>query len=160
MQPVFLGNTGGLTSVVKIVPAISTSPAYTAGDAVGGVQSLAAIFAGSTGVLESLIILDKTNQKAAFDIFLFDANPTAATVTDNAAFVFSTNDVNVIARVSVAASDYATVNSEAVAVKSGLGIAVRALSAGSGLWAAVVTSGTPTYGAVTALQFVWGILAD
>ncbi len=153
------GNVGGLTFTSKQLPTISTS-VYVAGYTVGAIQTLtnAVTKSGGTGILESLTLLDKSNQKAAMDIFIFDVNPAAATTTDHAAFVFSTNDVNVIARVSVAASDYVTVNSEAIAVKSGLGIAVQA-SGSANLYAVAVTSGTPTY-AATALQWVWGILQD
>ena len=63
-----------------------------------------------------------------------------------------------IARVSVAAGDYATVNTKSIAVKSALGIAVKVAS-GTSLYAVAVTSGTPTYAAL-ALNFVWGILQD
>lgn len=156
-QPVS-GNVGGLTTVIKLNPSISTS-AYSAGYTVGAIQTLAnAVTSNGTAILESLVLLDKSNQKAAMDIFIFDANPTNATTTDHAAFAFSTDDLKVIARVSVASTDYATVNSEAVAVKSGLGIALKAAS-GTSLYAVAVTSGTPTYSA-TALQFVWGLLQD
>jgi hypothetical protein len=153
------GNVGGFTKTFKINPTISTS-AYSAGNTVGAIQTLTSAVqkTNGTAILESLILLDKSNQKAAMDIFIFDVNPAAATTTDHAAFAFSTNDVNVIARISVAASDYITVNSEAVAVKSGLGIAVQA-SASANLYAVAVTSGTPTYSA-TALQWVWGFLQD
>jgi len=152
-------NVGGYTFTAKINPTISTS-AYSAGFTVGAIQTLtnAVRKSGGTAILESLTLLDKSNQKAAMDIFIFDVNPAAATTTDHAAFAFSTNDVNVIARVSVAATDYVTVNSEAVAVKSGLGIAVQA-SGSANLYAVAVTSGTPTY-AATALQWVWGLLQD
>jgi hypothetical protein len=155
-----LGNVGGMTGVVKIVPTVTASAAYAAGNAVGGKQTLAVLSPNSTGILESLIILDKSNQKAALDIFIFDADPTAATITDKTGFVFSTDDVKVIARVSVASGDYATVNSKAVAVKSGLGIALKAASGGTSLYAAVVTSGTPTFASASDLQFVWGVLQD
>jgi hypothetical protein len=155
-----LGNVGGLTGVLKIVPTVTASSAYAAGNAVGAVQTLPILSTNGTGILESLIILDKSNQKAAYDIFIFDANPTNATITDKSAFAFSSDDLKVIARVSVASGDYATVNSEAVAVKSGLGIALKAAAGGTTLYAAVVTSGTPTFASASALQFVWGVLQD
>ncbi len=152
------GNVGGRTTVVKSHPSVTAS-AYSAGFAVGGKQTLSnALTSTLTGVLESLIVIDRANQKAAMDVFIFDADPTAATTTDHGAFVFSTDDLNVIARVSISPGDYVTVNSKAVASLTGLG---QALKAGTTtLYAVAVTSGTPTYAATTDVQFVWGILQD
>lgn len=155
------GQVGGLTYTAKKNPTISTS-AYSAGFTVGGIQTLtgALVSNNGTGILESLILLDKSHQAAPMDILIFDVNPTAATTTDHATFVISTNDVNVVARVSVAASDYVQIASgESVAVKSGLGIAVQS-SGSSNLYAVAVTSGTPTYTGANDLQWVWGILQD
>jgi hypothetical protein len=153
-------NVGGKTFTIKVNPTISTS-AYSAGFTVGAIQTLtnAVTKSGGTGILESLVLLDKSHQNQPMDILIFDVNPAAATTTDHATFVISTNDVNVIARVSVAASDYVQIaGGESIAVKSGLGIAVQA-SGSATLYAVAVTSGTPTYSA-NALQWVWGILQD
>lgn len=153
------GNVGGKTTVIKDTTAVSTSPAYTSGDAVGGKRTLAnALLAKGTGVLESVIVLDRANQKAPLDIYIFDADPTGATITDNSAFVFSTDDLKVIAHISVAAADYVTTNTKAIATESNLGIALKA--GGTSLYAAVVTTGTPTYAATTDVQIVFGILQD
>jgi hypothetical protein len=155
-----IGNVGGYTTVIKDTTAVSTSPAYSAGDAVGAKRTIAnAVRTPGTGVLESVTILDRANQKAAMTLFIFDADPTAATITDNAAFVFSTDDVKVIAQVNIAASDYVTTNSKALAQKTGLGVALKA-SSGTSLYAALVTTGTPTYAATTDVQLEYGILQD
>lgn len=152
------GNTGGYTNGIKVALTTSTS-IYVAGYTVGGKQTLAnAVRSPKTGVLESLIITDASNQSAAMDIFIFDDDPAAATTTDHAAFAFSTDLTKAIARISVGATDYVTVNAAATAVKSGLGIAVKSANTTS-LYAVAVTSGTPTYSA-SALQFVWGFLQD
>jgi hypothetical protein len=152
------GNVGGKTTVIKDATAVTAS-GYSAGNAVGGKRTLTgALTSVGTGILESIIVLDRADQKAALDIFIFDADPTAATITDKAAFVFSTDDLKVIAHVSVAASDYVTVNSKAVAHETSLGIALKA--SGTTLWAAVVTSGTPTFAATTDVQITFGILQD
>jgi hypothetical protein len=126
---------------------------------VGGKRTLTgALTSVGTGILESIIVLDRADQKAALDIFIFDADPTAATLADKTAFVFSTDDLKVIAHVSVAAADYVTVNSKAIAHETSLGIALKA--SGTTLWAAVVTSGTPTFAATTDVQVTFGILQD
>lgn len=158
-QPVS-GNVGGKTFVLKVNPTISTS-VYVAGNTIGAIQTLtnAVTVSSGTGILESLILLDKSNQKAPMDIFIFESNPAAATTTDHAAFVFSTDNLKVIARVSVTAGDYVTVNSNAIAIKTGLGIAVKA-NGSANLYAVAVTSSTPTYAGANDLQWVWGILQD
>lgn len=137
---------------VTVVPVITTPP-YTAGDAVGAVQPLL-----NVRHIHSLCILDKSNQKAAFDILLFSQSPTAATITDNTAFAWSTDDQNLIARIAVATGDYVTVAGEAVCQKSSLDLLLHPTGSDSTIYAAVVTSGTPTY-AVGALKFIWGALA-
>jgi hypothetical protein len=153
------GNVGGHTTIIKDTTVVSSSPAYTAGDAVGGKRTLSnALLSAHTGVLQSITVLDRANQKAPLDIFIFDADPTNATITDNAAFVFSTDDLKVIAHVTVNASDYVTVNSKAMVSYGSLGIALSA--AGTTLYAAVVTSGTPTYAATTDVQVEFGFLQD
>jgi len=159
MQEVIL-RTSQLVNLIKLSPTI-TAPAtpYTAGDNVGGIQILAnAVSPRGAGSLRSLAILDKSNQKAALDILIFSVSPNAATTTDNAAFVLSTDDLNVIARIAVATGDYVTIGGEAFCQKSGLDLAVQAAS-GFTLYAVAVTSGTPTY-AAGALQFIWGTLTS
>lgn len=154
------GNVGGFTTVIKDTTAVSTSPAYTAGDAVGGKRTIAnAVRVNGTGILQSVAILDRANQKASMTLFIFDADPTAATITDNAAFVFSTDDLKVIAQVSIGAGDYVTTDSKAYALISGLNIPIKAAS-GTSLFAALVTTGTPTYAATTNVQLEYGILQD
>ena len=154
-------NVGGYTSVIKDTTAVSTTPAYTAGDAVGGKRTItnALRTSGGSGILESVQILDRANQKAAMELFIFDSDPSAATITDNAAFVFSTDDLKVLAHVTIAATDYVSINSKAVATIKGLGVALKG-NATSTLYAALVTTGTPTYAATTDLQLIYGILQD
>jgi hypothetical protein len=154
-----IGNVGGKMAVVKDTTAVSTTPAYTAGDAVGAKRTIAnALTAVGTGVLESITVLDRANQSAALTIIIFDADPTNATITDNAAFVYSTDDLKVLGQVSVSASDYVTTNSKAVATIKGIGLSLK--SAGTSLFCAVVTTGTPTYVATTDVQIIFGILQD
>lgn len=155
-------NVGGYTVSLKDTTAVSTTPAYTAGDAVGAKRTIAGALRTSngSGILESITILDRANQKAAMELFIFDSNPAAATITDNAAFVFSTDDLKVLAHVTIAATDYITVNSKAVATIKGLGITLKGADASTSLYAALVAVGTPTYAATTDLQLIYGILQD
>jgi hypothetical protein len=154
-----VGNVGGYTTVIKDTTVV-TAAAYSAGNAVGAKRTIAnAVRTPGTGILESVTILDRANQKAGMTLFIFDADPTNATITDKSAFVFSTDDLKVIAQVSFAASDYVTTNSKAIAQKTGLAIALKAAS-GTTLYAALVTTGTPTFAATTDVQLEYGILQD
>jgi len=154
-----VGSIGGYTTVIKDTTVV-TAASYSAGNAVGGKRTIAAALGVTTftGVLESITILDRSNSKAGMTLFIFDADPVAATITDKTAFVFSTDDLKVIAQINIAASDYVTTNSKAIAQKTGLGIALKAASAT--LYAALVTTGTPTFAATTDVQLEYGILQD
>jgi hypothetical protein len=154
------GNVGSFTTVIKDTTAV-TAAAYSAGNAVGGKRTLANAVrvSGGTGILQSLTLLDRANQKAAMTLYIFDADPTNATLTDHAAFVFSTDDLKVIAQVTINAGDYVTTNSKAIVNYGGLGIPLKAAS-GTTLYAALVTSGTPTFANTTDVQLEVGILQD
>lgn len=155
-----LAQVGGYTALLKITPTVSNGTAYTAGDNVGGKLTLSnAVRTPGTGVLESVNIVDKSGQSAALDVFIFDADPSAATLTDNSAADLSTDSPKVIAHIAVADTDYVAVGSQSVATVRGLGLAVKPAS-GTTLYAAVVTSGTPTYGSTSAVVISFGILQD
>lgn len=155
-------NVGGYTVAIKDTTAVSTSPAYSIGDAVGAKRTITGALRTSngSGILESITLLDRANQKAAMELFIFDSNPAAATITDNAAFVFSTDDLKVLAHVTIAATDYITINSKAIATIKGIGAALKGADSTTSLYAALVTTGTPTYAATTDLQLIYGILQD
>lgn len=156
-----IGSVGGDTALVT--PTITVDTAiYASGDSIGGKITLANAIrvAGLTGVLQSIQLLDRSNQKPLLEIFIFDSDPTAATITNNAAFVFSTDDLKVLGRISVIATDWVTVNSKAMASLRSLGMILKAAS-GTSLFAAIVINGsTPTFVATTDFQMRVGILQD
>lgn len=159
-QVVAVGNMGGFTTVNKQQPTISTS-AYSSGFNVGGILTLGTAFRGNggTAILESLTISDKSAQAAPFTILLFDAALTG-TATDHSAYTVNASDVpKMVGQVVVANSDYTTTSTAAVAVKSGLGIALQNNESTKNLYAVIVTTGTPTYAAL-ALNFAFGFLQD
>lgn len=143
------------SNVISVTPVITTD-AYTSGDAVGGVQDIGGLNAayGTVPYIESLTVIDKGNQKAALTILFFNANPEAATITDNAAFAFSTDIDSLIGKIDVAGADYSTFDSMAVATLKDIDLALKPAS-GSTIYAVVVTTGTPTY-AVGDLIFRYG----
>lgn len=154
-------NVGGFTTLIKDTTAVSASPDYSIGDAFGGKRTLSNVVrvSGGTAVWESLVIMDRANQKPGLEIYIFDADPSGATITDNSAFDFSTDDLKVIAKLTVASSDYVTIDSTAWAKFSGIGQVVKPAS-GTTLYAAFVCTGAPNMAATTDIQAVWGFLQD
>lgn len=156
----FVGTVGGRTLFVTVAPTVSTTPAYSAGDNIGGKLTLANALrkSGNTAFIHSIQITDRSNQKPTGSIVIFKTDPTAATLTDNAATVFSTNDFDVIAIIPIVATDYTTINSKAYATL----VPAKAVFATTGttLYAAFVVTSTPTFVATTDLQIVFSFIQD
>lgn len=156
-----VGEVGGNTDQITPTLAVATL-VYSSGNVVGGKLTLtnAMRVSGGTGILQSLLIIDNANQKAAFDILLFNADPSAGTYTDRVAFTFNVTDrAKLVRRVSVAATDYVTVGGVAIADISPGGKVLKAVAT-QNLFAIIVTTGTPTYAATTDLVIRFGILRD
>ena len=144
--------------VISVTPTINTA-IYATGDAIGGKQTLTGAARGSGGVacLESVAIIDKGNQKAACDILFFDSDPAAATITNNAAFVFSTDISKLVGIVHIATTDWITIDSNAICHIAN--IRKQMLTVGTAnLFVAVVGTGTPTYLTAGDLIFKYGFL--
>jgi hypothetical protein len=148
-------------TTITVTPTIDTA-IFAAGDAVGGKQTLTSAVHGTSGIarLDGLTVIDKGNQKSVLDIVFFESDPTAATITNNAAFVFSTDISKVIGRVQVAAADYQTINGIAVAQVplTTLPPVVLKANGSTSLFAAVILrSGTPTYVSAGDLIFKYSL---
>lgn len=154
-------NIGGFTAVVAPTVTVSTSPAYTAGDCVGGKLTLSGIVrTPGTALLQSLFMVDTSNQKAALELIIFNADPSATTFTDNGALSINAADVSkIVRRISIATTDYVTIDTKAFADISPGG-KVLTPSSGTDMYACLVAVGTPTYAATTALALKAGVLQD
>ena len=155
-----IGEVGGSTAVIKPTVTISTS-GYSAGDVIGGKITLTNAMrkVNGTGVLQSLSILDTDNEKAALTVILFSADITSP--ADNAAWAWTSADFSkVLGTVSVATSDYVTVGGEAIATISGIGLPVAATGSTAHIYAVVVASSAPTYGATTDFRPAFHFLRD
>lgn len=143
--------------VLTVTPTVSASPDYSAGDAVGGIQTLtsAARTSGGKVSLESLTVVDKANQKKAITVLFFDSNPAAATVTDNSAFAFSTDIAKLVGKVNVAAADYETVDSIGIACLKNIGLKMKA-SGSANLYAVVIAGEAINLATVGDLVFKYG----
>ena len=146
-------------AVVTPTITVSTTPAYNAGDSVGGKITLtnAVRVSGGITLLQSIQITDRANQRPTGTILIYNADPAAATLTDNATVVNSTDDFKIVAEIPVAASDYVTVNNKAYATLRNLGAEVKVAS-GTTLYASFVLTSTPTFVATTDLQMMFGFI--
>lgn len=149
------------SDVIVITPTLTVSTsAYSAGDCVGGILTLPAALLPRTagGTLVSLAVTDASDQKAALEVLVFDAEPSGGTYTDNGALALSAADLShLLARVPVATSDYVTVGSVAVATVGAVNKALAAGAAVTDLYAVVMATGTPTYAAGTDLVLRFGV---
>ena len=137
------------TAPVKVaVSAGSTSAgAYDAGDVIGGLMTFTGITPEAAGnvCLKSVAVHCLTVQTFVADLYLFDANPTASTFTNNAAISVHDDDVAKLVRivpitrwVSGVASSVAQADFEEH-IK---------LASGTAVYAALVTRDAPTLGSV------------
>jgi hypothetical protein len=147
LVPAALSSNGGLLvrdSLLQVnvaqTPTVSTSPAYTAGDALGGLLTFAnaARLSGGSGVIQGLTLMCKTPALVpAVDLYLF--NQTFTSTADNAAFAPSDGDmancIGVIPITNWAAETASSVNS--IATRFALGFPF--LLTGTSLFGQMVT---------------------
>lgn len=146
--------------IISPTIAVQTTPDYSAGDSVGGKITLGNVQrANKDIVLQNVIIRDTANIKPTGNILIFSGDPTAATITDNAAFVFSTDITKLIARIPVTTADYVTIDSIASADIDGKGrVLQNADSLSDDLYMVFVADATLNFGATTNLSISFGIL--
>lgn len=155
----FMGMAGGVADVVNLTLSLDTN-AYADGDVLAATQELenAMRVNGGTAILHSLVVIDKDDQAKALDVIVFGANVSLG--TENSAVSIADADVvQVLGVVEVAVDDYVDLVNSQVAVKTNLGMVIKAFSDGSSLWVAVVSRGAGTYtGSGIVLRF--GFLQD
>lgn len=149
----------GASKIVSPTITVDTA-AYQAGDCVGGKITLtdAMRVAGGSGVLQSLTVTDVSNTKPALELLIFNSDPTAATLTDQAAIALSTDVSKVIHRIPIYTSDYTTVASVAFA---DINISKVVEAVGSkNLYLAIAATGAHDFVAATDLKMSFGFLQD
>lgn len=127
--------------------------AYTASDVVGGLLTFSLPSASGSGALCQFRLTDAANQKEPYTLYLFDAAP--STIADDAAAALTIADLKkCIARVDIAAADYTTINSLAIAIVDVVeeNAAIFYKTDGKGnLYGYLVAGDTPDYAAATDL---------
>jgi hypothetical protein len=156
----FLGAVGGKTVVKNLTMTTDTS-AYASGDVIADTQQLDAAFriTDGKGVLQSLVLIDESDQKAALTVNFHDTSTSLG--TENAApSISDANAIGYLGSVDIATGDYRDWGGVSVVCLKGIGLPISAASGTDDLYVSILNStGTPTYGA-TAIKLRLGILQD
>lgn len=136
--------------------------AYASGDVLADTQIVNSPFRGNDlgGVLVSLTVIDKDDQKAAFDVYFLDQNVTMG--TENAAPSISDTNATAIMGppIAIGTGDYKDLGGVSIAGVDNIGKALRPASGTDDFYVAVVNgTGTPTY-TVNGVVLRFGILPD
>lgn len=167
-----IGEVGNNQIEVTQAPTVTAS-AYTAGNAIGGLQTIAGASrvsgtsgaSGTGGILTSLMMNVKSVQSTQVDVFIFNANPSGSTCTDHGAFVLAAADA---AKVRGVLSIPATAANGAGWYSGGtgsLGMPIYypltfSLSSSTSLFACAVARGAFTPASTTDVAFAYNILRD
>lgn len=162
-----IGEVGGNTAVIR--PTVTTDTAiYAALDVIGAAAASGLVTltnamrkSGGTGVLQSVVLYDDDNEKAAITLLFFNAAPSGGTYLGNGALTLSAGDkAAYLGRVDIATTDYLTIGVDAVASVRNIALPVQAVGTANLYMIPIVTSGTPTYTAGTDLKLALGFLRD
>ncbi len=146
----------GPTVILTVIP-VTSAALYDANDCVGGLLTFVAPVQadGASTVLKSIRIWDKDGQHPAIKLFIFNCNPIGAegwTFTDAAAVAAPTTPTEIPACISITSANWLTTDSKSHVDFSGLDIPLNSASGQSrSIFAAIVTTGTPTYTSTSAL---------
>jgi len=142
---------GAYSVILTATPAIDTS-AYANGDLVGSSEialSPAVLASGlrpSSGVIQSVIIVDEDAQEISLDVYFFDTELVNTTFTDNAAFAPADADLDFLIGVA-AVTDWKSQSSNSVGQELNLAMPFELAAGQTTLYAVLVTRGAPTYAA-------------
>ena len=154
-----IGQVDTYVGIVRSTPVISTT-IYGALDNIGGRPSFQNIFRvnGGKGILQYLIITDKSAQKADLQIHLFDSLPENG--VDNTVYAVGSDITKHLGIVFIATGDYIEVSSGIwIAVMPNLAIPVNNVSGNKNLYYTIKNvTDTPTYTAVSSLQITGSII--
>lgn len=144
---------------VSVNPSVTALSAYTTADQLGpGSTRLGGVLQGPAHIslLQSIVIVDAANQKAAIDFLFWKSAPTV-TSADADAFALSAAEANAkfLGAVSVVANDYFSTAAQGLATKTNIRLPVQSLAdtnnLGTDLFMTMVVRGTPTYAAISDL---------
>lgn len=135
-----------------VTPTITVNAsAYESGDAIGGKITLSDVMdvSGGSAILDSILMTDEDNQKPVGKWYIFQSDPSGSTLTDDIAAAIAVADLSkLLGVVDVASGDWHSTDTKGFAVKVNLNLGMKA-SGSKHLYAAYVTTGTPTFTGTT-----------
>lgn len=155
------GPVGQNIATPQVTPAISASSAYADGDCVGGKMEFAnaANNGANRGIIMGASIVDLAKQNAEMDLFIFNADFTAAGA-DNAAFDPADTDLpNCVGVIHFDATDYYDGADSSFAYRE-CTIPFTLTPPATSLYGRLVTRGTPTYATVADVLVRLNIVQD
>ena len=148
-------------TIVRTLTLSLDTNAYASGDLLADRQEVtdAVLSNDSGGILQTVTVIDKDDQGAAFDIWITDADATFGT-ENSAPSITDANAASILGRVQVTTGDYTDLGGAKVAHLTGLAMPIKPVSGGRSIYVAAVNgTGTPTYTA-SGVVLRFGILPD
>ena len=151
-------------TIIDVTPSLDAGNVYADEDILFDITAVSnAVLQGGASILESLVVVDKDDEGAAFDIYFVDNS--AAIANANAAEAATDAELSgVLTKVSIAAGDYVDLANGQIVVKSatagdaGMGaVLAPATSTNTSVWIFGVSQGTPTYTAADDLVLRIGL---
>jgi hypothetical protein len=120
---------------------------FASGDVIADTQVVTNAVAQNDGkaILQSIVVIDEDDQKAAIDIYFFSGS--GALGTENSApGISDANARNFLGWQAIATGDYKDLGGVSVAMIKGIGLPIKAASGTRDIYVGVVNgAGTPTY---------------
>jgi hypothetical protein len=146
---------------IQVTPTIDTN-AYASGDCVGGLMDFAnaARVSGGSGIVQSILVLDKTQaQRAAMTLLFFDRSVTVA--GNNNAIAMSDADMAYcLGIVPIGPYNTAWPGTPANSFSTLINVGLPFVLNGTSLYVQAIVYATPTYTSSSDLVFMLGILQD
>ena len=148
---------------ISITPTVTAS-AYTANNAIGGLQTVS-VFRTTTqpsGILNFISLASKGGLTATEALYVFTKSP-ASTCTDKAAFVLSSADLPyLVGGTPITLSPATTAGTTQTTAAASLNVSVsnQDSSPTTNLYVCAVTTGTPTPASTSDLIFSYSVLQD
>lgn len=136
----------GKTKVVEVTLSLPTN-ALTAGDVAATTQIVNAALRinDGTGVLQSIVLIDCDDQKAACTLVFLSANSSLGT-EESAPDIDDTEALDILGYVDIATGDYKDFGGVAIVTKLNVGMGVKAASGTDDIYVGLINgAGTPTY---------------
>lgn len=149
----------GASKVLDLTLTLDTN-AYADNDVLADTQEISGAFraAGGTITLQSITVLDESDQGQALDLVFLDAAVSIGT-ENGAVGVTDANARSILGRVSIGAGDFYDLVGSRVATLYGIGLVLQAQSTDRSLYVAAISRGTGTY-AAAGIRLKLGVLTD